>query len=221
MGWKGDGLNGKGWIAASLPYFEQQALSDQFEPYFDGAMNAGGGILDPGCRDALKTPLNAFRCPSDGVSKSTDISQFQTSPHEAALTSYKGVLGTDLNCRTRPDCDGTFWLATHLRPVRLDDFEDGTTSTIVIGEDVAAQNAHSAAYYANGAYCTTQRPLNTFFNPAVPNNWPTVMTFRSMHPTGAMFATGDGAVHFLSETIDFQLYQELSTRSGGEVASLP
>jgi hypothetical protein len=42
-----------------------------------------------------------------------------------------------------------------------------------------------------------------------------------MHPGGASFATGDGGVHFLTETIDFQLYQELSTRRGEEVASLP
>jgi hypothetical protein len=31
----------------------------------------------------------------------------------------------------------------------------------------------------------------------------------------------DGSVHFLSESIDQMLYQELSSRAGGEVVALP
>ena len=38
---------------------------------------------------------------------------------------------------------------------------------------------------------------------------------------GTPFCAGDGSVHFLSETIDFRLYNELGTIAGGEVASLP
>jgi hypothetical protein len=31
----------------------------------------------------------------------------------------------------------------------------------------------------------------------------------------------DGTVHFLSETIDFRIFNALGTRDGGEVAQLP
>ena len=31
----------------------------------------------------------------------------------------------------------------------------------------------------------------------------------------------DGSVHFFSETIDYRLYNELGTRAGGEVVTLP
>jgi len=47
------------------------------------------------------------------------------------------------------------------------------------------------------------------------------ITFRSQHPGGAQFALGDGSVRFISETIDFPTYQALSSRAGGEVATLP
>jgi prepilin-type N-terminal cleavage/methylation domain-containing protein/prepilin-type processing-associated H-X9-DG protein len=45
--------------------------------------------------------------------------------------------------------------------------------------------------------------------------------FRSDHPGGASFLFADGSVHFLEETIDMLLYQQLSTMAGGEVAELP
>ena len=40
-------------------------------------------------------------------------------------------------------------------------------------------------------------------------------------PGGATFVMGDASVHFLSETIDFQLYNNLGTRDGHEPVSLP
>ena len=42
-----------------------------------------------------------------------------------------------------------------------------------------------------------------------------------MHPGGANFAMGDGSVHFFPESIDYRLYNNLGTREGGEVATVP
>ena len=36
-----------------------------------------------------------------------------------------------------------------------------------------------------------------------------------------MFCMADGSVHFVSESIDYRLYNELGTRDGGEPVSLP
>ena len=72
MGWWGDGMNAHGWIVGILPFLEEQALYDQFAAHFGGAMNANSGILDPGCRCALKTTLAVIRCPSDGLSPVTE-----------------------------------------------------------------------------------------------------------------------------------------------------
>lgn len=220
MGWYGNGMNGKGWIVAVLPHLEQQALFDQFEPRFGGAMNAGSGILDPDCLDALKTPLQVIRCPSDALSAKTATNQYQTTPNESALTNYKGVEGTNIACRNGPNCEGIFYYSTYLEPRTIASIRDGTSNTFLIGEDVPAQNNHSAAYYANGDYSTTEFPLNSFYDPPAPNNWPLVMTFRSQHAGGAHFCMADSSVQFISETIDFSLYQALSTRAGHEVVTL-
>ncbi len=48
-----------------------------------------------------------------------------------------------------------------------------------------------------------------------------VTNFGSSHPGGANFLFCDGSVHFLSETIEAATYRGLSTRAGGEVASIP
>jgi prepilin-type processing-associated H-X9-DG protein len=42
------------------------------------------------------------------------------------------------------------------------------------------------------------------------------MTFRSDHPGGAHFCLCDGAVTFVNDSIDFALYQAMSTRDGEE-----
>ena len=41
--------------------------------------------------------------------------------------------------------------------------------------------------------------------------------FASKHSGGANFSLADGSVQFLSDSIDFTLYQDLSTRNGEEV----
>ena len=41
-----------------------------------------------------------------------------------------------------------------------------------------------------------------------------------MHPGGCNFVMADGSVHFVNETIDRMIYRGLSTRNGGENASV-
>jgi prepilin-type processing-associated H-X9-DG protein len=47
------------------------------------------------------------------------------------------------------------------------------------------------------------------------------VNFRSDHAGGCNFLLADGSVHFLNETIDMLLYQQLSTMMGGEVVAIP
>ena len=49
----------------------------------------------------------------------------------------------------------------------------------------------------------------------------TTSNFRSDHVGGGHFLFGDGAVRFISDSIDLTLYKQLSTISGGEVATVP
>jgi prepilin-type N-terminal cleavage/methylation domain-containing protein len=234
-GWAGQARNGGGWILAALPYMEQQPLYDQFAPYLKGIMwnsSAEGSILDTRCRAALKTPLAELHCPSDPDSPLTSTKQYQMGmigPYEVAVTSYKGVAGTGINCRETGDCDGTLWLSTFLKPTRFAMITDGTSHTLMIGEDMPSQNNHSAAYYANGDYCSAMPQyleasgvalFNIIYTPPKPDSWAEVMTFRSPHPGGILFCMADGSIQFFNNSIASNVYKALSTKAGAEVVSV-
>jgi len=224
--------NGRGWILESLAYMEQDNLYRQLEPtriedFFSyGANSLAGSAMQP----SATTSLNGFRCPSDGLTpKGTSSTQYQW-PRPTAVTNYKGVIGDvmmggagtgspDSHWSTNPP--GTFFRNSYQAPLTFASIGDGTSNTFFAGEDIPAHNFHSALYYANGDYASCHQPLNFFPNPPDPNNWPRVMSFRSMHATGANFLLGDGSVRFISQNIDFLAYRQACTKNGGEVPAIP
>ncbi len=52
-------------------------------------------------------------------------------------------------------------------------------------------------------------------------NWHVTWGFKSRHTGGVNFAFADGSVHFISETIDHQLYQYLGCRNDGQPTTPP
>lgn len=229
-------VNAKGWIISVLPYIEQQSLYDQFKPFFKGDVGAGKGIFDPACLPLMQTQLTELKCPTDQSVEELSDQQYQWTGKKVALTSYKGCLGngvmggawtsisketTPVDCHNTASCPGIFWRHSHQSPTRFRDIIDGTSHTFLIGEDVPKHNNHSAAFYCNGDYASCHAPLNYMPNPPTPDNWPMVMSFRSLHPGGAQFAKADGSVNFIAETIDSKIYQSLSTKAGGEVFAEP
>ena len=68
----------------------------------------------------------------------------------------------------------------------------------------------------------TTIPINTLeLCPQPPGCHVRACGYKSRHPGGANFLMGDGSVHFIAETIDYRLFNELGTRAGGEPAKLP
>jgi prepilin-type processing-associated H-X9-DG protein len=65
--------------------------------------------------------------------------------------------------------------------------------------------------------------LNTFEETAegIDTRWFSGCGFKSRHPGGANFVMCDGSVHFISDTIDYRMYNEMGTRAGGEVVEMP
>jgi prepilin-type N-terminal cleavage/methylation domain-containing protein len=101
---------------------------------------------------------------------------------------------------------------------------DGLSSTFLAGETMPEQCTYQSAWAPNFALAATEIPLNTFITCSIP---PTggchadACGFKSAHPGGAHFAMVDASVHFIAETIDYQLYNNLGTRAGAEVVTVP
>ena len=222
--------NGRGWILSILPYLEQQPLFDGFTKgaCFTGS-HSSGGLWKAGCRELMQLQTVTLHCPSDSGVLALSTNQYQWSGIPVAQTSYKGVIGdTQMggahtgspDCHTRTKCPGMFWRHTWFSPITPASIRDGLSNTFAVGEDVVAANHHSVAYYANGDYSSCHAPLNYFPQPPAPNHWPSVMSFRSLHPGGAHFCFADGSVHYVSESIELAVYQGPSTKAGRETVSL-
>jgi prepilin-type processing-associated H-X9-DG protein len=226
---------GKGWIVSILPQLEQTALYAEFTPHFHGDFFSGGGLNSPAAHQVMQTQIPVLMCPSDGSSRELISQQYQMLGVPVAATNYKGVLGDNRigdevftfhagtlpRCLEIGGCNGLIFRVTYQEPKRFSSITDGLSNTLMVGEDVAAHNASSAAYYANGDYCACIGPINYKPNPPAPRDWGNVTTFRSNHPGGAQFCLADGSVRFVSESTEQSVYRSLCTRAGGESVMVP
>jgi len=226
--------NGKGWLVSILPNLEQGPLYESLRPGFAGDFFSGSGMADPAVLPVMQTRVATLQCPSDGFVQSLSIAQFEWEGTPVALTSYKGVLGdhrvggalsthpgTMPDCHEGVGCNGLFFRGSYQDPQRMAGVTDGLSNTLMIGEDLPRHNDHSAAFYANGDWCSCHGQLNYQPDPRTPRDWWNVMTFRSQHSGGANFCLADGAVHFVSDSVDYFLYRGSCTKDGGEVVAVP
>ena len=243
-----DEETGVGWIVEVLPYIEESALYDQFveaqvfEGFFNRAAATGLGLKRPAARELVQTELKMLQCPSDESVIGLSEEQAQWSGIPVSMLSYKGNAGNPIYVTPSTDllpefphntdydrykgysgapAPGVFYYASYLSPTKFRNITDGTSNTMMLGEDVAEQNKHSATFYSNTTYSSTVVPLNYFADPPGSFAWYEESGFRSLHPGGANFAWCDGSVSFLNEGIDHEVYQHLSTRGGDEVVEKP
>ncbi|QDT89618.1 DUF1559 domain-containing protein [Gimesia algae] len=116
--------------------------------------------------------------------------------------------------------------ANYDKKTKMRDITDGTTNTFLMGEidssptgtpetGTSVVGSVWAYGYVGYTWGTTSARLNLH------DGTTTYGVFRSQHPGGAHFAMVDGSVHYLSENINYDLYQALSTRAGGEIVEFP
>jgi hypothetical protein len=146
-------------------------------------------------------------------------------PDEYKSGNYKepiipgGTITRDCHRDTR--CRGIFFRQSFRKPVKIAKVTDGTSKTLMIGEDVVAFNIrHSAAFFSNGSVCSCNAPLNHGLNqnPDVFANqlWFEAQGFRSLHPGGVQFGLADGSVRFIPENVDSVFFRTSCTRNGSE-----
>jgi prepilin-type N-terminal cleavage/methylation domain-containing protein/prepilin-type processing-associated H-X9-DG protein len=119
----------------------------------------------------------------------------------------------------------------------IDSTTDGTSNTLMVGEDLPSADASNNFWVFSGQIAGTTVPLGWNSNsvpgsdPSCYQKWnlPTTplgcrygnaaKSFSSRHPGGANFVFADGSVHFLKNTISLITYCALGSRNGGEVIS--
>ena len=132
-------------------------------------------------------------------------------PDAAATNNY--------DCHHDTRCRGIFFRQSYRKPVKITQVTDGTSKTLMIGEDVVAYNRHSTAFFSNGTWCSCNTPLNYGLGQepsTIADAWWDAQGFRSNHPGGVQFALADGSVRFVSDSVDNIMYRTSCTRDGGE-----
>ena len=247
----GPGFLGRGWIVEILPQLEQSAtygrISEQLkkDKSFGVSGTRGVGLGAPAIRDVVSTQYPFITCPSD-ASAQPSSEQFYWPDVTVGVTSYKGNIGdsgmSDGNafkttyppdfgsipdCHNTAECNGLLWRNSSVQPVKLKSITDGQSNTFLIGESVASQDFHGAAFFSDGDFATCGIPLNYFqlgLDSAALHqapNWILGRGFKSLHPSGAQFVLADGSVHFVNDGIDKDVYKGTATRAGNEVVQLP
>jgi len=231
------------WLSQILPYIEQDNLHragglGEAGLLAGGSMPPAAPILTFNQAAAVHAmQIKTFLCPSDPAGQQIKFDRANGSTSVGAgNTNYKGVAGSNWawgnwrnvgpsgNNNGLDFGDGTFYRSDNNRALGIVGITDGTSNTLIIGEDLTARNTHCAWARANYATGTAAIPLNTSLPGSIPQfgagDWPNVYSFRSQHTGGAQFAIGDGSVRFVRQSVDLMQYRAAATISGGEVVNL-
>ena len=218
-----------GLFTTLLPYLEQQNLYDD--------LDLSGATVDTFDEPHRYTHLPAYFCPSYPFRK---VYQNMTNHHmNGALATYQGNGGVLQGDET----PGPGWLNGYVRDNgvfgwqylrSINDIKDGTTNTYLMGEFVQRDfvsgqfteppgNSRGwimgATRGSRGLYtCKVfEHPPNTQIDRVTDGVEFNHLPMGSFHPGGLLFVFCDGSVHFISETIDFDVYRNMATVADGEV----
>ncbi len=230
----GPGSRAWSWLASVLPYIEQGEISKQ------------AGVPDTyfGQTKLVETTIATFLCPSDEIGSRGPIqgrSRYMRGVALIGLTNYDGVMGANFcwgeyanprNPSEPGDCEPWLWgdgvlpIMGWANPIELRTITDGTTRTIMIGEQAFEEARATCALttcYGLGyawahsveASASASMPLN-LPRPEESPDYQKHMGFSSRHPGGVDFALVDGSVRFFSEDISLGVQRAMATIKGDE-----
>jgi prepilin-type N-terminal cleavage/methylation domain-containing protein len=214
-----------------LPYLEESAVSSSID------LKSTNLDKDIAKNESVRSKIVAtFICPSDnheGLYLGSALHNYSASRGPTELYSNPVC-----SCPLPPE-----WASLALAPLddpknfagpftrvgttsRLSQITDGVSKTIFFGEVRPNCSDHARVGWAftnNGnGYCSTLIPINyDTCSDDAPDackrfcNWTTEVGFKSSHAGGAQFLLGDGSVHFVPESIDHRMYQNLGAKNDG------
>jgi prepilin-type processing-associated H-X9-DG protein len=96
---------------------------------------------------------------------------------------------------------------------------DGLSHTFMVGETLPFHHIWNCLFCDNFPVATTHIPVNTMESSEAATNYWRTSGFKSEHPGGVNMMLGDGSVSFVSETIDYLIYNYLGTRAAGDIVT--
>jgi len=216
-----------GFATHLLPFLEQSTVynSIDFESTDCAAfLKAKQAAGEP---DPASVLMSFLTCPSDPYADHKLLSG-PTGPTPASYDTgflypadYLGVSGSVESAAWCPNNgidngNGIFFTRSR---TKFRDVTDGLSTTLFVGERGIPDDWGWGWPVCGGTECehyvSAERGLSPPDLP--PNTANIVRRFWSWHTGGTHFVLGDGAVHFLSTSIDHGTFTDLSTRNGGEV----
>ena len=233
-----------GWQVRILPYMDQAGLYNQLDMDLASVPDQ---VLSDG-KPARQHQVPYAVCPTDqsGVidtnwatpSYTGSLGASPNGSQDAACNPFASFAQANM-VGTGNTCNGAQVSGVFSRMgygAKFKDIADGMSNTIMVGEMLAKCHDHNEGWWGqNGsgnAHATTLVPINnmntcTNATPAQithptctgKNQWNISWGFRSHHTGGCHFLACDGAVHFLSENVDHQMYQYLGGKADSRAAS--
>ena len=218
------------WNGHLLPYIERSAsyeLLDFSQPW-SAESNA----------QACRSLIRLLRCPSSTAPQHVTAQGIDGRVPCNYLACTSGTVVRESGPEPlagRPDADGVFFTNSGIRQA---DILDGSSSTILAGETVFIFREHGPDHSGMNQFLdhwyggtlegrdneisesmgSTGVAINSFRLPVFVDE--KELDFSSRHPGGAQVVFADGAVRFLTETIDRRTWSALGTRHGGEAVGL-
>jgi prepilin-type processing-associated H-X9-DG protein len=230
-----DGVNHVTWQNFLLPFLEQENLYDEMRTGLDTNQDDQYTVW-------LKTPVNAYMCPDDTSDKNFEIKNDKGVALQVSRSNYGANFGGKYNAEVQrikkraenlvdcepakipgQQCRGNGALE-HNGRLKISDFTDGTTNTILLAERVAftvrnSQNKEEDYRLFWGYYLPNSKvaPGRFMFETiAAPNSGDHYGRFGSVHSGGAQVCFTDGSVRFVADQVDATLMQKFGTRDGNE-----
>lgn len=175
------------WALASLPYVDQVGLSQ--------SIDTTSSIYADSNRLIRETMIPVFRCPSD-----------DSVPTNA---SYAGLHHSAANPISASN-NGLMFLNGWVRP---EEVPDGMSSTILFGEKLSFTGELGWCSGTRATLRNAGHEINAIPQSDQMENPSFVGGLGSRHFGGASVIKGDGAVTFISETIDQKLFQSMVNRN--------
>ncbi len=220
------------WQVLILPYVDQQPLWAATLAAYEQDLDA----IDDPPHVGIATVVPTYVCPADPRLREPVTDAYGNT---AAYGSYQGVMGGTQTLA--PLNDGAMLV---YRGVRIAEFVDGTSQTLVVGERPPAGQRLAGVWYTSAvpdvSYYQDQYaanrgpsmamliapPLNPGgcqpplqFGPGRLENPCDFHHFWSLHSGGANFLFADGSVHFMPYSAA-PIMPALATRAGREVVDL-